>query len=57
MDGAYGFFTGLSKSFGLFYFIGFSICVVVYACWPANKKQFDQAAHDILEDEDRPWHC
>ena len=57
MDSAYGFFTGLSKSFGLFYFIGFSVCVVVYACWPANKKQFDQAAHDILEDEDRPWHC
>ena len=54
MDSAYGFFTALSKSFGLFYFIGFSICVIVYACWPANKKPFDEAARNILEDEDRP---
>lgn len=54
MDGAYGFFTGLSKSFGLFYFLGFSVCVVVYAFRPANKKPFDQAANDILDDEDRP---
>ena len=56
MDGVYGFFTGLAKSFGLFYFIGFSICVVIYACWPSNKQPFDQAAKDILEDEDKPWH-
>ena len=56
MESACGFFAVLSKSFGLFYFIGFSLCVVVYAFWPANKKPFDQAARDILNDEDKPWH-
>lgn len=44
-----------SKSFGLFYLIGLSIGVVVYACWPSNKKRFDRAARSILRDEDGPW--
>jgi len=44
-----------SKSFGLFYLIGLSLAVVVYAYWPSNKKQFDHAAKSILHDEDRPW--
>ncbi|HET9687138.1 MAG TPA: cbb3-type cytochrome c oxidase subunit 3 [Pseudolabrys sp.] len=29
--------------------------VVVYAFWPSNKKQFDDAAESILRDEDVPW--
>ncbi|MEH2473427.1 cytochrome c oxidase cbb3-type subunit 4 [Nitrobacteraceae bacterium AZCC 2161] len=45
----------LSKSFGLFYLIAMSIGVVVYAYWPSNKKQFDDAAQSILGNEDRPW--
>ena len=44
-----------SKSFGLFYLIGLSLLVIVYAYWPANKKQFDQAAKSIIHDEDKPW--
>ena len=55
-DSAYAFFTAVWNSFGLFYFIGFSICVVVYAFWPSNKKPFDRAARDILDGEDKPWH-
>ena len=31
-----------------------SIGVVVYAYWPSNKKQFDEAARSILGDEDKP---
>lgn len=56
MDSVYAFFTAVWNSFGLFYFIGFSICVVIYACWPSNKKAFDQAAQEILDGEDKPWH-
>lgn len=56
MDSVYAFFNAVWNSFGLFYFIGFSICVVVYVFWPSNKKPFDQAAQDILDDEDKPWH-
>ena len=44
-----------SKSFGLFYLLGLSLIVVVYAYWPSNKKQFNEAAQSILEDEDKPW--
>lgn len=47
--------VAISKSFGLFYLIALSIAVVIYAFWPSNKKQFDNAARSILRDEDRPW--
>lgn len=43
-----------SKSFGLFYLLGLSVIVVIYAYWPNNKKQFDEAAEAILVDEDKP---
>jgi cytochrome c oxidase cbb3-type subunit IV len=41
-----------SKSFGLLYLVGLSIVVVIYAYWPSNKREFDEAA--ILHDEDKP---
>ena len=48
------FVVWFSKSFGLFYLIALSVAVVVYAYWPSNKKQFDEAAQSILSHEDRP---
>jgi cytochrome c oxidase cbb3-type subunit 4 len=48
------FIVWFSKSFGLFYLIALSIAVVVYAYWPSNKKQFDEAAQSVLDDEDKP---
>lgn len=48
--------VGFSKSFGLLYLVAMSIGVVIYAFWPANKKQFDRAAESVVSDEeDRPW--
>ena len=44
-----------SQSFGLFYLIGFSLIVVIYAYWPSNKQRFERAASAILDEEDRPW--
>jgi cytochrome c oxidase cbb3-type subunit IV len=43
-----------SKSFGLLYLVGLSIVVVIYAYWPSNKREFDEAADAILHDEDKP---
>ena len=43
-----------SKSFGLFYLIGLSTAVVIYAYWPSNKRRFDRSADAILHDEDKP---
>ena len=48
------FVVWFSKSFGLFYLIALSIILVVYAYWPSNKKQFDEAARSILNHEDKP---
>jgi len=45
----------IAKSFGLFYLIALSIGVLIYAYWPSNKQRFDQAARNIIHDEDAPW--
>jgi cytochrome c oxidase cbb3-type subunit 4 len=50
----HGTLVWLAQSVGLIYLIVLSIAVVVYACWPANRTRFDQAAKAILRDEDRP---
>ena len=47
--------VAFSKSFGLFYLLAMAIAALIYACWPPNRKRFDQAARDIVDDEDRPW--
>lgn len=44
-----------AKTFGLFYLMVLSIGIVVYACWPSNRKKFDRAARSILSDEEGPW--
>lgn len=46
--------SAFAKSWGLFYLMGFFIVVVIYAFWPAKKKTFEQAARQILDDEDKP---
>lgn len=50
----HGTLVAFSKSFGLFYLIAMSIVAVAYAFWPSNQAQFNQAAKDILDDEDTP---
>ena len=44
-----------AKTFGLFYLIGLSLIVLVYALWPRNKSRFHRAKTAILHDEDKPW--
>jgi len=46
--------VAFSKSWGLFYLIGMSIAVVVYAYWPGNRPRFDQAKTAILTEDDAP---
>jgi cytochrome c oxidase cbb3-type subunit 4 len=55
MSITHDFLVGFSKSFGLFYLLALSAAVVLYAYWPSNKQRFDQAAHSILADEDKPY--
>ncbi len=41
-----------AQTWGLVYFFILFSLVVVYALWPANQKQFDEAARIPLEDEE-----
>lgn len=50
----HGTFVAFSKSFGLFYLVIMSIVALAYALWPANQAQFDRAAKNIIDDEDKP---
>lgn len=54
MDMAHEWYVWLAKSFGLFWLIGLSIAITVYACWPSLGKRFDKAANSILDDEEGP---
>jgi cytochrome c oxidase cbb3-type subunit IV len=58
--------VAFSKSWGLFYLMGFFLCVVAYAFWPSNRKRFDsfwpsnrkrfdRAKTSILDRDDKPW--
>jgi len=51
----HGMLVYLSKSVGLFYLMGMAAVALAYACWPSNRQRFDQAARDIIDDEDEPW--
>ena len=55
IDVSHDTLVAISKSYGLFYLIAFSIGVMIYACWPSNRRRFDRAARSILNDEDGPW--
>lgn len=47
--------VAFSKSWGLFYLLALAAGVVIYACWPANRKKFDRAKKSILDKDDKPW--
>lgn len=55
MDFTHDTIVAISKSWGLFYLIGFSICVVVYTFLPSNRKRFESAEREIFDKEDGPW--
>lgn len=54
MDTSHDTLVLLSKTFGLFYLIAFSVAVLVYVYWPSNRRKFDHAAQAILQGEDKP---
>ena len=55
MDFDHDTLVAFAKSYGLFYLIGLAVAVLVYTFWPSNKRRFDKAAKDILDDEEGPW--
>jgi cytochrome c oxidase cbb3-type subunit IV len=55
MDFSYDSLVAFSKSWGLFYMMGFFLFVCVYAFWPSNRKRFNRAKHSIFDRDDKPW--
>ena len=55
MDFDHDTLVAFSKSYGLFYLIGMSVVVLIYACWSSNRSRFDKAAKSIIDSEDKPW--
>ncbi|QDO99432.1 cbb3-type cytochrome c oxidase subunit 3 [Ferrovibrio terrae] len=53
-DFDHGSVVAFAKSFGLFYLIALSVGVLIYAYWPSNKQRFEDAARNIIHDEDKP---
>jgi cytochrome c oxidase cbb3-type subunit 4 len=51
MNFDYATLVGFAKSWGLFYLIALGIGVVIYTFRPSNKRRFDKAKNDILDDE------
>ena len=41
-----------AKTYGLIYMMIVFLGAVVYALWPANQSNFDQAASGILEEDE-----
>lgn len=54
MDWSHETFVAISKSWGLFFLIGMSIAVLIYALWPSNGPGFNQAKNSILDEDDTP---
>jgi cytochrome c oxidase cbb3-type subunit 4 len=46
--------ASISQVAALLFFVALFAAVVVYAFWPGNKKQFDEAAKLPLEDDSEP---
>ena len=55
MDLDHNTVVAFAKSWGLFYLIGFTLCVLAYTFWPSNQKHFERAKHSVLDQEDKPW--
>ena len=55
MDLDHDTLVAFSKSWGLFYLIALSIAVLIYTFWPSNRKRFDDAKKNILDEDDKPW--
>jgi cytochrome c oxidase cbb3-type subunit 4 len=51
MDPAYRAAAEFAQTWGLVYFIGVFIAVLIYALWPSRKRPFDEAARIPLRED------
>ena len=51
MDPTYRAFAEFAQSWGLLYFVGVFLAVLVYALWPSRKRIYDKAARVPLQED------
>ncbi|MBX6425918.1 MAG: cbb3-type cytochrome c oxidase subunit 3 [Variibacter sp.] len=51
MDPTYRMLAEFAQTWGLLYFVGLFLAVVVYAFWPARKQRFEDAARMPLRED------
>lgn len=44
-----------AQSWGLIYLMAIFVGALIYALWPSNKRGFDRAAQQPLNEDDGPW--
>ena len=51
MNATYRAFAEFAQTWGLAYFVGLFVIVLVYALWPSRQKQFDESARMPLRED------
>ncbi|MGE0563977.1 MAG: cbb3-type cytochrome c oxidase subunit 3 [Pseudolabrys sp.] len=51
MDPTYKAVAEFAQTWGLAYFVGVFLIVVIYALWPSKQKSFDEAARIPLRED------
>jgi cytochrome c oxidase cbb3-type subunit 4 len=51
MSESYKMVAEFAQTWGLAYFVGIFLLVILYALWPSRKKQFDDAARIPLRED------
>ncbi|MGA0563180.1 cbb3-type cytochrome c oxidase subunit 3 [Ancylobacter sp. VNQ12] len=51
MNETYRAFAEFAQTWGLLYFVGIFLCVLIYALSPSRKQQFEEAARLPLSED------
>lgn len=51
MNTTYHAVAQFAQTWGLAYFVGVFLCVLLYALWPSRQRQFDEAARIPLRED------
>jgi len=51
MNSTYRAVAELAQTWGLAYFVGVFLVVLVYALWPSRRREFDEAARMPLRED------
>jgi cytochrome c oxidase cbb3-type subunit 4 len=51
MSATYKMLAEFAQTWGLLYFVGIFLIVLIYALWPSSKRKFDEASRIPLRED------